>query len=125
MFKEPDAPIIIERLRTDELGKTGDEPTNVASHIQHKRGDVEAGFAEADVIVERTFRTETVHQGYIEPQACLASFGEDGQAEFAETSRGPFEGRTGHEVGGGEALLLEGTNGQRFIRLEELDVPNR
>ena len=42
--------------------------TNVASHYQHVKGDVAAGFAAADVIVEREFTTSTVHQGYIEPQ---------------------------------------------------------
>jgi CO/xanthine dehydrogenase Mo-binding subunit len=51
------APIILEDLRTDELGKTGDQPTNVAAHYRHQRGDLEKGFAEADVVVEREFKT--------------------------------------------------------------------
>ncbi len=78
---QPDAPILLERLRTDELGKTGDKPTNVAAHIQHKRGDLEAGFAAADVIVEREFRTETVHQGYIEPHNGTAIWNDDGHIQ--------------------------------------------
>src|SRR5262249_36900333 len=61
--------IILDGLRTDEMGKMGDKPTNIAAHFRHQRGDVEKGFAEADVIVEREFKTEMVHQGYIEPHS--------------------------------------------------------
>src|SRR5690606_34490635 len=42
------APILLDDLRTDELGKRGDKPTNVAAHYRHERGDLEKGFAEAD-----------------------------------------------------------------------------
>lgn len=44
---------------------------NVTDAVAFKRGDAEKGFAEADVIVERTYRTHSVHQGYIEPQAVM------------------------------------------------------
>ena len=44
---------------------------NVTDAVAFKRGDVEKGFAEADVVVERTYRTHSVHQGYIEPQAVM------------------------------------------------------
>ena len=47
--------------------------------MELKRGDVDKGFAEADVIVEHEFRTPMVHQGYIEPHACVARYGEDGR----------------------------------------------
>ena len=45
---------------------------NVASHAQLQQGDIEEGFREADVIVEREYRTKTVHQGYIEPHSATA-----------------------------------------------------
>ncbi|MCS6772723.1 MAG: xanthine dehydrogenase family protein molybdopterin-binding subunit [Thermoflexales bacterium] len=74
-----DAPILLPNLRTRELGEpVSDRPTNIASHEQYARGDVERGFAEADVIVEREFRTSTVHQGYIEPQNATALWNADG-----------------------------------------------
>jgi CO/xanthine dehydrogenase Mo-binding subunit len=44
---------------------------NVTDAVAFKRGDVEKGFAEADVVVERTYRTHFVHQGYIEPHAVM------------------------------------------------------
>ncbi|MEE8421653.1 MAG: molybdopterin cofactor-binding domain-containing protein, partial [Dehalococcoidia bacterium] len=50
------------------------KPTNVASHVSFTRGDIEAGFAESDVIVERTWRSASMHQGYIEPHATVADF---------------------------------------------------
>lgn len=74
-----DAPILLDDLRTDELGSKSDKPSNIAGHLQHKRGDPEQGFREAAVIVEREFRTATVHQGYIEPQNATALYNADGQ----------------------------------------------
>jgi CO/xanthine dehydrogenase Mo-binding subunit len=44
---------------------------NVTDAVAFKRGDVEKGFSEADVVVERTYKTHSVHQGYIEPQAMM------------------------------------------------------
>jgi CO/xanthine dehydrogenase Mo-binding subunit len=74
-----DATILLPNLRTDEAGEKGDKPTNIASHEQHHRGDLDKGFAGADVIVEREFVTGTVHQGYIEPQNATALWNTDGQ----------------------------------------------
>jgi CO/xanthine dehydrogenase Mo-binding subunit len=74
-----DAPILLPNLRTDEGGEKGDKPTNIASHEQHHRGDLDKGFAEADVIVEREFVTGTVHQGYIEPQNATVLWNTDNQ----------------------------------------------
>ncbi len=74
-----DAPILLPELRTDEMGDKGNQPTNIASHSQSKHGDVEQGFREAAVIVEREFVTSTVHQGYIEPQNATAQYNADGQ----------------------------------------------
>ena len=69
----PDAPLIQESLITAGLDPAATKPSNVAARHQFGHGDVEAGFAAADVVIERSFRTEATHQGYIEPHACLAS----------------------------------------------------
>ena len=66
------------------------EPGNRARRHVAKRdhqcefghGDLEAGFAKADLVIEHTFKTEATHQGYIEPHACLASIGADGKADM-------------------------------------------
>ena len=45
----------------------------MASHQRYQRGDVDKAFAEADVVVEREYRTPWVHQSYMEPQVCAAT----------------------------------------------------
>lgn len=81
---EESAPIVHESLRRN--GK----PSNIASTCEFGHGDIEKGFGEADVVIERTFRTEATHQGYIEPHACLASVGPDGQGELWCCTQGHF-----------------------------------
>ena len=88
---EKDAPILWEDLRTDEFGELGKEPTNVAKHLVHERGDLEKGFAEADVIVDRTFKTAMVHQGYIEPHASTCIWRKDGRIEVWTSTQGAFQ----------------------------------
>ena len=69
----PGAPILHEHMR-DVGAKPGPATTsNIAGKLEHKLGDCEAGFAAADVVVERSFKTKPVHQGYIEPHACVVS----------------------------------------------------
>ena len=85
-----DAPVLHETLFTRGLEAKPDQPSNIAERAQIVVGDVVKGFAEADVIVERAFRTEAAHQGYIEPQACLASVSEDGSCDLWCTTQGHY-----------------------------------
>src|SRR5205085_3673983 len=64
--------------------------TNVAKHLQFKLGDAAKGFSEAAVIVERTFKTATVHQGYIEPHNATALWGADGNLTIWCSTQGAF-----------------------------------
>lgn len=80
----PDAPLLHDFLRHE--GK----PSNIASTMVNKLGDIEAGFASADVIIERSFKTRPVHQGYIEPQACTVSCTADGKVTIWSSSQGQF-----------------------------------
>ncbi len=48
------------------------------------------GFKEADVVIERTFKTEMAHQGYIEPHACVASVSPDGTGDLWVCTQGHF-----------------------------------
>ena len=86
-----DAPILWEELRTERMGETGAEPTNVAMHMRHEYGDLDAGFAAADVIVERTFKTAMVHQGYIEPHASTCIWRKDNRIEVWTATQGAFQ----------------------------------
>jgi CO/xanthine dehydrogenase Mo-binding subunit len=81
---KPDAPLLYDemttRFRMERFGSGEDTgvKSNIAAHVQFKRGDLEQGYKEADVVVEREFTTETVHQGYIEPHASTGHWAADG-----------------------------------------------
>ena len=88
-----DAPILHDHLRTDGDENAADTPTNVAKRIEFLKGDLEAGWAEAEVVVEGSFTTKPVHQGYIEPHAAVASATEDGQVQLWCSTQGQFNVR--------------------------------
>ena len=87
---KPDAPILHDYIRTKGLDEPNDQPTNVTERMVSKMGDTEKGFAEADFIVEREFDSKPMHQGYIEPQGCVAEYSEDGQVELWCCTQGPY-----------------------------------
>ena len=88
-----DAPLLHENLTTTELGERTDKKSNVATHVQFTQGDIEKGFAAADVIVELEFGNETVHQGYIEPQTASAIWKENGEVTVWTSTQGAFTAR--------------------------------
>ena len=91
---KPGAPILHEHWdeHWDEHRTRGEDAVkgNVANHEQHKFGDVEKGMAEADLVIEREFRTTSVHQGYIEPQNGTAWWTPDGRLTIWCSSQGQF-----------------------------------
>ncbi len=90
---ENNAPILHDDLFTKGLDEKPSKPSNIATRAQMKLGDVEEGFAAADVIVEREFRLPRAHQGYIEPHACTVRYDEDGQSLIWCSSQGHFDVR--------------------------------
>ena len=86
-----DAPILHEDLTTEELGTKTDEVSNVAEHFRHAFGDIDEGFAEADVVIEREFNMATVHQGYIEPSNFSVNWNQDGRVHIWLSTQGPFD----------------------------------
>lgn len=85
-----DAPILHEDMKTTSLGEETDKVSNIANHFQHKIGDPDQGFADADVVVEREFTTQTVHQGYIEPHNATAMWNEEDQLTVWTSTQGAF-----------------------------------
>ena len=125
----PDAPVLHDFLFTGGVTPKPETPSNIANHLEFKIGDLDAGFAAADVTVERTFRTKPVHQGYIEPHACLVSVAMDGQATIWSSSQGHFMVRnataklTGMAVADIHAIPMEiggGFGGKTIVYLEPL-----
>ena len=89
-----DAPVLHPHMFTQGLDERPSLPSNIAKKNKLARGDLDAGFAEADVVVEARYETRAVHQGYIEPHACVASWAADGQCNVWSSSQGQFMVRT-------------------------------
>ncbi|MDG4901298.1 MULTISPECIES: xanthine dehydrogenase family protein molybdopterin-binding subunit [unclassified Mesorhizobium] len=84
------APLINDAIFTEGLEEKPVKPSNVSKRTQYGHGDVHQGFAQADFVVERSFKTEQTHQGYIEPHACVASVNPDGTADLWVCTQGHF-----------------------------------
>ena len=128
---QPDAPLLHDDLFTVGVEPKPDKPSNIAKRIEITLGDIEAGFAKADVIVEREFKTAPVHQGYIEPHAALATVSEDGSAELWCTTQGHYIVRAhcarllGLDIGKVRVTASEiggGFGGKTVVYLEPLAI---
>jgi len=93
------APILHERLltmsspamRSGGWGNVeGGKQSNIANRFEFRMGDVEQGFKEADVVLEREYHTKPVHQGYIEPHSATAQWNADGTVTIWASSQGHF-----------------------------------
>jgi CO/xanthine dehydrogenase Mo-binding subunit len=125
---QPGAPILHEHMHA-AAPKGPATTSNVAGKLEHTLGNIEAGFAAAEVVVERSFKTKPVHQGYIEPHACLVSVNKDGQVTIWSSSQGHFMVRdmtgqlTGTKLSDIRAIPAEiggGFGGKTIVYLEPL-----
>src|SRR6202790_2056060 len=125
----PDAPLLHDNVFTAGVEPKPAKPSNITKMVRFAKGDVEAGFKEADVIVERRYTTKPVHQGYIEPHACLVSVGAEGQCTIWSSSQGQFMVRAytsricGADIASIRAIPAEiggGFGGKTIIYLEPL-----
>jgi CO/xanthine dehydrogenase Mo-binding subunit len=73
-----------------EWNKVDGKPSNIMGRLEVKKGDIGKGFEEAEIVIERSFTTRPVHQGYIEPHACLISVAADGKTTIWSSSQGQF-----------------------------------
>ncbi len=88
------APVLHDDLRTNVRARNvdtpKDRPTNIAMHMRVEKGDIAAGFAEAEIVIEREFTTSQFHQGYIEPQNGTVHWNQDGQITVWTSTQGAF-----------------------------------
>jgi CO/xanthine dehydrogenase Mo-binding subunit len=125
----PDAPLLHDNIFTAGVEPKPEKPSNITKVVRFAKGDVEAGFKEADVVIERRYTTQPVHQAYIEPHACLVSVGADGQTTIFSSSQGQFMVRAytaricGADIANIRATPAEiggGFGGKTIIYLEPL-----
>ena len=122
-----DAPLLFEDMITRGVDPAPERPSNVSKRVGFEIGDLDTGFAEADEIVEKHYRTAPIHQAYIEPQACLANWEGGGKAELWSSSQGHFAVRnltaklTGMTIGDVKVNPAEiggGFGGKTIVYLE-------
>jgi CO/xanthine dehydrogenase Mo-binding subunit len=95
---DQDAPLVHDRHNVSEndaayFGIRPQQGTNVCHRFRLRQGDVEAGFAEADVVVEETFRTAGAQHAHMEPHASVAQW-ENGRLEVWTGTQTPFNLRS-------------------------------
>lgn len=66
---------------------------NVAFHVEFTRGEGEAAFKRADVIVTDHFTTQVQHQAYLEPNVCVAQWSSTGKLTVIGSTQAPFRFR--------------------------------
>lgn len=89
-----DAPLLHDDIFTKGAEPKPDKPSNCPQQVALERGDIAAALAGAAKVVTGRYTTEFVHQGYIEPHTCVASWGADGQAQIWASSQGHFSIRS-------------------------------
>src|SRR5216684_2682955 len=88
---QPEAPVVHDGSPIYEGPSGPVQPRgNISHHETWSGGDVEQGFRESDLIFEHTFTTPWVHQGYLEPYACMVDIDEAGRIQVWANNKQPF-----------------------------------
>ncbi|MBN9564318.1 MAG: xanthine dehydrogenase family protein molybdopterin-binding subunit [Alphaproteobacteria bacterium] len=126
---KPDAPLLHDDMYTQGVQPKPSNPSNVAKRVHFGLGDIEAGFRDAEVVVEGRYTTQPVHQAYIEPHATVVSYGADQQCLVWSSSQGQFMVRSycakllGIELSNIRVMVAEiggGFGGKTLVYLEPL-----
>jgi CO/xanthine dehydrogenase Mo-binding subunit len=125
------APVLHDDLFTAGVEPKPTRPSNIAKKVVFKKGDVAAGFKDAEIVVEGNYSTQPVHQAYIEPHACLCWYNSDSQVMIYSSSQGHFMVRAycakllGIDVSNIRAVPLEiggGFGGKTLVYLEPVAI---
>lgn len=88
---KPDAPIIHEDLANyDIVPIFYPQPgTNIANHFKLRKGDIDKGFAEADLVIERDYYVPQMQHVPIETHKAAAHWSPDGKLTVWSTAQSP------------------------------------
>ena len=65
---------------------------NVSALLDADRGDVDQAFQDADlVIIEETYRSQGINQGFLEPMACVANVEPNRRLTVWASTQGPYQ----------------------------------
>ena len=122
---QPDAPILHPYPFRYPYGER-DLNSNVLLEYVLRDGDVAAGFAQADVVVEGTYRTQAQEHAYLQPEAGLAWVRDDGRLEVVCPGQWLHEERAeiAHALGLPEEQIVvrHGAVGGAFGGREDISV---
>jgi len=90
---QPGSPILHPDLRTYKNVTNVPDIPNVHSYRTWKLGDVEQGFAEAELVFEDQFTTPMQHHGYLEPHSCVVRADDNGHVDVWSAGKQPFNMR--------------------------------
>ena len=88
------AALVHENLHTYSGLPSAVKQTNVFLHETFTKGEAASGFSQADFILEQTFTTPIVHQGYMETHAALVDVSPDGAVTVWSSDKVPFRVRS-------------------------------
>jgi xanthine dehydrogenase molybdenum-binding subunit len=90
----PNSPILHDDGLSDLVDglfdRVDDKPSNIARTMQMGMGDIDVGFAQAEIVIERVYETAMAHQGYIENHNGTASWSRDGKLTIWTSTQGAF-----------------------------------
>lgn len=66
---------------------------NLLKHIKVRKGDLDEGFADADIVLQHTFHTQTTDHAFLEPECSISRFTDDGRMEIYVGSQIPYADR--------------------------------
>ncbi len=88
---EEDAPILHPEVNSYlGLPKPLERPSNAFARDTWSKGDIDAGFAQADLIIENTFTVPRQHQAYLEPHSCLVWLDDQRRVQIWASSKVPY-----------------------------------
>jgi len=93
---QPEAPLIHEDAASYPgfpMQRNATDVHNGQTRLAWQKGDVEAGFAESDLVMEHTFKVPSRHQGYLEPYASVLDIDPDGRIQIWCSAKAPFRVR--------------------------------
>ena len=66
---------------------------NNCTMLDADRGDVDEAFQSADHVIEETYHTQPINQGFLEPMACVANLEANGRITVWASTQGPYQVR--------------------------------
>jgi CO/xanthine dehydrogenase Mo-binding subunit len=86
-----DAPILHPEVNSYlGLPKPLDRPSNAFARDTWSKGNIDEGFAQADLIIENTFTVPRQHQAYLEPHSCLVWLDDQERLQVWASSKVPY-----------------------------------